>query len=156
MLSHIVAMPNSHSGKGYLILEWSLQSHSAFSNLTTVLSSMASMSTCSFELEPFSVVAILHNIYFPLNTRILKILDVRSTSPKSLHISQGPLRVALISAILQGWDVLLVSYIVRVRTFPELPLTYSYYIGHFSMGQRANMENLKIMKYIYFNYTFRK
>lgn len=156
MLSHVVAMPNTHSGKGCLILEPSLQSHSAFPNLTVALSSMASLSTCSFELEPFSALAIFPNIYFPLNTRTLKIVDVHSTSPKSLHIPHRPLGVPLISAILQGWDVLLVSYIVRVRTFLKLPLMYSYYIGHFSMGQRANMEILKIMKYIYLNDTFRK
>lgn len=155
MLSHTVALPNTHSSEGYLIPARSLQSH--FACVTTfVPSSMASLNTCGFELGPFSTVCILHNISFPLSTSLLKLLAMHITPPRSSHISQGPLRVALISAILQGCDVCLVSCILTVRTSQQLPLKYSYSTGHFSTGQRANMEIRETIKYIYLNDTFGK
>ena len=103
-LSHVVAIPNTYSGKGYLIPETSLQSHFAVCNFTLVPSTGASLNLCTFQVEPTSTVSTLLSV----EQECLKILIVYSPSPHSRTFPKEPLVVALISAVPQEWDVLLV------------------------------------------------
>lgn len=141
ILLRVIAFPNVHSAKCYLIPEKPLLSRFAVYNFMLHFPppppGMASLNPCSFQLEHFSTVSIFHNTYCPLNTSILKfscrISPIGHFTQIIAHILRSPdggtnfcnsARMRCASGLLYCWT----------RKSQGLSPKHSYYIGHFSMG----------------------